>query len=65
MLKQQPRNNLFGVGISMLLCLGFLIVTATTRDLGNRGFISPVLAAWLPVIVAGSLGVVLLDAADS
>jgi len=64
-LKQQPRNNLMGVGISILLCLGFLIITATARDLGNRGFVSPVLAAWLPVIVAGSLGVVLLDAADN
>lgn len=64
-LKQQPRNNLMGVGISLMLCLGFLIVTATARDLGNRGFVSPILAAWLPVIVAGSLGVVLLDAADS
>jgi lipopolysaccharide export system permease protein len=64
-LKQRPRNNMMGVGISILLCLGFLVITATVHDLGNRGFVSPVLAAWLPVILAGSLGVVLLDAADT
>jgi lipopolysaccharide export system permease protein len=64
-LRRQARNNLFGVGISILLCMLFMIVDATVRDLGARGFLAPVLAAWLPVIVAGSFAVVLFDGIDT
>ena len=60
-----PRGSLGGVGISIMLCLAYLVVDATVRDLGNRGFLEPVLAAWLPVILAGSLGVVLFEGIDS
>jgi len=64
-LKRQARNNLFGVGVSILLCMVFLVVDATVRDLGARGFLAPVLAAWVPVIVAGSFAVVLFDGLES
>jgi lipopolysaccharide export system permease protein len=64
-LKRQPRSNMLGLGISILMCLVFLIGDATMRDLGARGFLSPVLAAWLPVIVAGSLSVVLFDSMET
>jgi len=64
-LRRQARNNLFGVGISILLCMLFLIVDAMVRDLGSRGFLAPVLAAWLPVIVAGSGCVVLWDGLET
>jgi lipopolysaccharide export system permease protein len=64
-LKRQPRSNLMGLGISILICLLFLITDATVRDLGARGFLAPVLAAWLPVIVAGSFCVVLLDSVET
>lgn len=64
-LRRQPKNSLVGLGISLLLCLTFLIVDLVVRDLGNRGFLQPVLAAWVPVILAGSLGVVLFDSIDS
>ncbi len=64
-LKRQARNNLFGVGISILLCMLFLVVDATLRDLGSRGFLSPVMAAWIPVIVGGSFAVVLFDGLET
>jgi lipopolysaccharide export system permease protein len=64
-LRRKARQNLFGVGISIMLCLLFLIVDATVRDLGARGFLPPVLAAWLPVIVAGSVCVVLWDGLET
>ena len=64
-LKRRHRGNLVGLGISLLLCLGYLTVDVIVRDLGNRGFLSPVIAAWLPVILAGSLGVVLFDTMET
>jgi lipopolysaccharide export system permease protein len=63
-LRRSTRGNLVGLGAALLLCVAFLLVDATVRDLGAHGFLHPVLAAWLPVILAGSLGVVLLDAVD-
>lgn len=64
-LKRRASSNLLGVGLSILLCLAYLIVDMIARDMGNRGFLSPVIAAWFPVILAGSLGVVLFDTVDS
>ena len=63
-LRRPQRRGFVGVGAALLLCVGFMLVDATARDLGNHGFLHPVVAAWLPVILAGSLGVVLLDSVD-
>jgi lipopolysaccharide export system permease protein len=63
-LRRPERRGFVGVGAALLLCVGFMLVDATVRDLGNHGFLHPVVAAWLPVILAGSLGVVLLDSVD-
>jgi lipopolysaccharide export system permease protein len=60
----EADRRLKGLGISILMCLGFLIADASLRDIGSRGDMQPVLAAWLPVIVAGSLATVLFDAMD-
>lgn len=54
-----------GLGIAIGCCMAFLILDASLRDLGSRGIIQPVLAAWLPVIVAGSLATVLHDSLES
>jgi len=58
------RQRMRGLGVAILVCLGFLIMDASLRDLGSRGAMQPVLAAWLPVIVAGSLATVLHDTLD-
>lgn len=63
-LRRQARGSLVGLGAALLLCVGFMLVDTAVRDLGNHGSLHPVLAAWLPVILAGSLGVVLLDTVD-
>ena len=60
----EPSRRVRGLGLAILACLGFLILDATLRDLGSRGSMQPVLAAWLPVIVAGSLATVLFDALE-
>lgn len=64
-IKRGSRNTMAGVGFSMGLCMAFMILNATCRDLGIRGIIPwPVIAAWLPVIVAGSLVVVFFDSVE-
>ncbi len=63
--KLEASKRVRGLGFSILICLAFLILDASLRDFGNRGFIQPVLAAWLPVIVAGSLATVLFDSLES
>jgi len=64
-IRLEPSRRMRGLGISILICMGFLIMDASLRDFGSRGFVQPVLAAWLPVIVAGSLATVLFDSMDS
>ncbi len=64
-LKRQPKSHFTGVGVSILICFAYLLVDVTARDFGMRGFLAPVLAAWLPVILAGSLGVVLFDTVET
>jgi lipopolysaccharide export system permease protein len=64
-LKRRHRGNLIGLGLALLLCLGYLTVDVIVRDLGSRGFLSPVIAAWFPVILAGSLSVVLFDTLET
>ncbi len=64
-IKRGSRSPMVGVGYSMGLCMVFLILNATCRDLGIRGIIPwPVIASWLPVIIAGSLVVVFYDSVE-
>jgi lipopolysaccharide export LptBFGC system permease protein LptF len=63
-LRRSARGSLVGLGAALLLCIAYMIVDTTSRNLGTHGFLNPVLAAWLPVILAGSLGVVLFDGLD-
>lgn len=63
-LRRSARGSLIGLGAALLLCIAYLLVDTTARNLGTHGFLNPVLAAWLPVILAGSLGVVLFDGLD-
>lgn len=60
-LKPDPSRRLHGLGASLGVCLGFQGVDAAVQQLGSAGTLAPVLAAWLPVILAGSLLVVLAE----
>lgn len=64
LVRSESRSVVLGVALSFGLCLGFLVLDMAMRDLGSRGFLPPTLAAWLPVVLAGSFGVVLLDAME-
>ena len=64
-IRRGARNPMVGVGYSMALCLAFMVLDTTCRDLGVRGVIQwPAIAAWLPVIIAGSFVVVFFDSVD-
>jgi lipopolysaccharide export system permease protein len=48
-----------------LLCVFFFAADFVLRTLGLEGSISPLMACWLPLLVFGSLGVVLFDSMRS
>ncbi len=59
------RSGLVGLGYSLALCFAFMVLDTTSRSLGVRGLLPyPILAAWMPVIIAGSLVVVFFDTSD-
>lgn len=60
-LHTTPNGRLRGLGVSILFVLGYLVLDLGVRELGRDGAIQPVVAAWIPVIVTGSLVVVLHD----
>ena len=64
-LRRRHRGTLVGLGLALLLCMAYLTVDVVVRDLGLRGFMPPVIAAWLPVILAGSLSVILFDTLEA
>jgi len=55
------RHNVFvGVASSIFICFTYFIVQRITFGLGTAGDLPPVLAAWLPNIVFGGAGLVLM-----
>lgn len=56
--------NRKGWGISIVLTLvvafGFYVVESVCRSLGSGGLMPPLLAAWLPLVIFGFLGLLLL-----
>ncbi len=60
-LKPGARSLLLGMVIAILICGAYFAFDATMRNMGEKGNLHPVLAAWFGVIFFGSLGVVLAD----
>lgn len=59
--ERMSRNIFLRVGISILICCSFYVLTYICANLGNMGILHPILAAWLPVVMFGSLGLFLFD----
>jgi len=56
------RRNLFvGVAGSIFLCFGYFVVQQVGLALGSGGHLTPWLAAWLPNLIFGALGLVLMS----
>ncbi len=58
---RMSKNIFLRVGISILICCAFFVLCYVCANLGNMGILQPVLAAWLPVVVFGCLGLILFD----
>jgi len=56
----QRGGTAFGVGISLGTTVIFLMLVQLTQAIGSKGLVPPNLAAWLPGIVFGSVGLALL-----
>lgn len=55
------RHNVFvGVASSIFICFGYFILQKISFALGLGGYLPPFLAAWMPNIVCGGTGLVLL-----
>jgi lipopolysaccharide export system permease protein len=55
------RHNVFaGVASSLFICFGYFILQRIAMGLGVAGTLSPYLAAWLPNLLLGLTGLVLL-----
>ena len=55
------RNLLLRVGLCVLVCGIFYLMSFVFSNLGNTGMVYPVLAAWLPIVILGSAGLLLFD----
>lgn len=57
---QFERGSKMGrIVLAILICGSYLIVDLTCQNLGRREYLHPVLAAWTPTILFGSLGTVM------
>jgi lipopolysaccharide export system permease protein len=50
----------YGVALSLATTMIFLVMIQLTRAIGGKGVVTPELAAWLPNIAFGAIGVVLM-----
>jgi len=55
------KNLFLRVGLCVLACGIFYSLTFICSNLGNTGMIHPILAAWLPIIILGSVGLLFFD----
>ncbi|MEM7307379.1 MAG: LptF/LptG family permease [Planctomycetota bacterium] len=62
---QERGRGVERVAVGILLCMAYFAVDFVTRTLGLQGQIGPVYAAWFPLVLFGSLGVVLFGSMRS
>lgn len=61
-LRDQNRNVIISAGLCLVLCAVFFAACYTCKMMGDYEYITPAMAAWLPVIVFGPFAVVMFDA---
>ncbi len=60
-LRDQTRHVLISSGLCLAVCALFFFAIFVSKFLGNGDYVSPALAAWLPVIVFGPFAFVMYD----
>ncbi len=61
LMRHERSAGAEGLAKGLLLCLFFFATDFICRNLGVQGSLDPLLASWLPVLIFGSLGVVLFE----
>jgi lipopolysaccharide export system permease protein len=61
-LRDQNRNVVISSGMCLVLCAVFFATIYACKMLGDGDYLSPTLAAWLPVLCFGPHALVLFDA---
>jgi lipopolysaccharide export system permease protein len=61
-LRDQNRNVFLSAGLCLVLCGMFFAAQFICKSLGDNEYLSPALAAWLPVFVFGPFALTLFDA---
>jgi len=61
-LRDQTRHVFISAGLCLIMCALFFGAVFGGRFLGNADYISPALAAWLPVLIFGPFSIVFYDA---
>ena len=61
-LRDQTRHVFISAGLCLAMCAVFFAVVFGGKFLGNADYVSPALAAWLPVLTFGPLSLALYDA---
>lgn len=61
-LRDQNRNVIISAGMCLVLCAVFFVAVHACKMLGDNEFITPALAAWLPVMAFGPFAVAMFDA---
>lgn len=58
--SNQRGGAAFGIGIALATTVLFLMLVQLTKAIGGKGLLTPELAAWIPSMVFGAAGLVLL-----
>jgi lipopolysaccharide export system permease protein len=56
----QRGGSAYGIAVSLATTMIFLLMIQLTKAVGNKGVITPDLAGWIPGILFGLFGLVLL-----
>ena len=56
----QRGGAAYGIGISLATTVLFLMLIQLTKAIGGKGLIPPDLAAWVPSVIFGTIGLVLM-----
>jgi lipopolysaccharide export system permease protein len=55
-IRPQRTGSGLGVGLTLLVILGYYGLSSVARALGNTQLLAPFIAAWLPNLVIGAVG---------
>ena len=61
-LRDQTRHVFISAGLCLMMCGLFFAAVFGGKFMGTADFISPALAAWLPVLIFGPLSISFYDA---